>query len=233
MILSIGPERKALRGGTGMITIVLADDHQVVRQGFRALLETEPDLKVIGEAADGDKAVQLVENLQPDVLVLDLVMTGTNGLEVTRQVAKRSPKTAVVILSMYSSDDYVLEALRAKAKGYVLKESGADELVTAIRVVVSGRRYIAPPLSERVIDTFLNMADGERTDSYDGLTAREREVLYMAARGIKNAEIADKLFISRRTVEAHRTNMMRKLGLHSQIQLVRYAMQRGILPQNV
>ncbi len=213
-----------------MITIVLADDHHVVRQGLRALLETEADLRVVGEAGDGIATAQLVENLKPNILVLDLMMTGMNGLEVTRQVSKRSPKTTVVILSMHSNEGYVLEALRAGAKAYILKESSADELVRAIREVTAGRRYLGPPLSERVIDTYLRKAESSMLDPYDTLTTREREVLHLAAQGNTNAEIAAKLFISRRTAEIHRTNMMRKLELRTQTQLVRYAIQRGILP---
>lgn len=213
-----------------MITIVLADDHQVVRQGLRALLETQEDFSIVGEAADGITAAQMVENLKPNILVLDLMMTGMNGLEVTRQVSKRSPKTIVVILSMHNNEGYVLEALRAGAKAYILKESSADELVRAIREVIAGRRYLGPPLSERVIETYLRKAESSIIDPYDTLTAREREVLHLAAQGSTNAEIAAKLFISRRTAEIHRTNMMRKLGLHTQTQLVRYAIQRGILP---
>ena len=215
-----------------MISIVLADDHHVVRQGLRALLETEADFRIIGEAGDGLEAARLVENLQPNVLVLDLMMGGMNGIEVTRQVSKRSPKTTVVILSMHNNEAYVLEALRAGAKAYILKESSADELVRAIREVSAGRRYLGPPLSERVIDTYLRKAESSMLDPYDTLTTREREVLHLAAQGSTNAEIAARLFISRRTAEIHRTNMMRKLALHTQTQLVRYAMERGILLPN-
>lgn len=213
-----------------MISIVLADDHHVVRQGLKALLEAEPDLKVIGEAGDGITTAQLVENLKPNILILDLMMTGMNGLEVTRQVAKRSPKTIVVILSMHSNEGYVLEAMRAGAKAYIIKESSADELVHAIREVMAGHRYLGPPLSERVIDNYMKKAETNALDPYDALTTREREVLHLAAQGNTNAEIATRLFISRRTAEIHRTNMMRKLGLKTQTQLVRYAIQRNILP---
>ncbi len=213
-----------------MITIVLADDHHVVRQGLRALLETETDFRIIGEAGDGITTAQLVENLKPNILVLDLMMSGMNGLEVTRQVSKRAPRTTVVILSMHNNEGYVLEALRAGAKAYILKESSADELVRAIREVIAGRRYLGPPLSERIIDAYLSKAESSIPNPYDALTAREREVLHLAAQGSTNAEIAARLFISRRTAEIHRTNMMHKLDLRTQTQLVRYAMERGILP---
>lgn len=213
-----------------MITIVLADDHHVVRQGLRSLLQAEPDCSIVGEAGDGLEAAQLVERLQPDVLVLDLMMPGLNGLEVTRQVSQRSPRTHVVILSMHPNEAYVVEALRAGASAYVLKESTSAELVRAVRQAVAGRRYLSPPLSERAIEIYMQKAEPAALDLYETLTAREREVLHLVAEGHTNAEIADRLFISRRTAETHRANLMRKLGLRSQTDLIRYALQRGILP---
>jgi DNA-binding NarL/FixJ family response regulator len=211
-------------------TIVLADDHPIVRQGLRALLEVEPDLHIVGEAGDGLETVQLVERLQPDVLVVDLMMPGLNGLDVTREVGQRSPQTHVIILSMYANDAYVLEALRAGAAAYVLKQSTADELVRAVREATAGRRYLSPPLSERAIEAYMQRAKEAALDPYETLTTREREVLHLAAEGLSNAEIAARLFLSPRTVEVHRANLMRKLGLHSQTDLIRYALQRGILP---
>ncbi len=217
---------------TKTISIILADDHQVVRQGIRALLETESDFKIVGEVSDGIAATEIVEKEQPDVLVLDIEMKGMKGLEVARQVSQRSPKTNVIILSMHNNDDYVLEALRAGAKGYVLKESSADELVQAIRTVMTARRYLGYPLNEQVLDTYLQISKGDKADPYDILTLREREILYLVAQGSTSSDIADKLYISRRTVEVHRGSMMKKLGLHSMAQLIRYAMQRGIPSQN-
>ena len=213
-----------------MMTIVLADDHHVVRQGLRALLEAEPDFRIIGEAGDGLEAVELVENLQPDVLVLDVMMPGLNGLEVTRKVSRDSPQTRVVILSMYDNEGYVVEALRNGAAGYVLKESTAANLVQAVREVAAGRRYLSSPLSERSIAAYIEKAKGAPLDLYDTLTTREREVLHLASEGHSSREIAERLYISPRTVEVHRANMMRKLGLSTQIDLIRYALQRGILP---
>lgn len=213
-----------------MTTIVLADDHHLVRQGLRSLLEAEPDFSIVGETGDGLEAAQLVERLRPDVLVLDLMMPGLNGLEVTRQVSQRSPRTHVVILSMHPNEAYVLEALRAGAAAYVLKESTSAELVRAVREAVAGRRYLSPPLSERAIEVYMQKAESAALDPYETLTAREREVLHLAAEGHTNAEIADRLFISRRTVETHRANLMRKLGLRTQTDLISYALRRGILP---
>jgi DNA-binding NarL/FixJ family response regulator len=213
-----------------MTTIVLADDHHVVRQGLRSLLEAEPDFSVIDETGDGLEAAQLVERLQPDVLVLDLMMPGLNGLEVTRQVSQRSPRTQVVILSMHANEAHVLEALRAGAAAYVLKESTSAELVQAVREAVAGRRYLSPPLSERAIEIYMQKAESAVLDPYETLTPREREVLHLVVEGHTNAEIADRLFISRRTVETHRANFMRKLGLRTQTDLISYALRRGILP---
>jgi two-component system response regulator NreC len=213
-----------------MITLVLADDHHVVRQGLRSLLEAEPDLQVIGEAADGLETMRLTENLRPDILVVDVMMGGISGLEVTRQVSKHSLKTGVVILSMYSNEAYVLEALKAGAKAYVLKESTADELVKAVREVAAGRRYLSSSLSERAIEAYIEKSKDTVLDPYDTLTTRECEVLHLAVQGCTNADIATRLYISRRTVEVHRTNMMRKLGLRTQAQLISYAIRRGILP---
>lgn len=212
------------------ISIVLADDHHVVRQGLRALLEAEPHFFVKGEAGDGLTALQMVENLRPDILVLDLMMPGLNGLEVTRQATKLSPSTRIIILSMHAGEAYVLEALRNGAYGYVLKDSGADELVEAINTVMGGRRFLSSPLSERAIDLYITKSQDLPEDPYDSLTTREREVLQLAAEGNTNVQIADMLSISPRTAETHRANMMRKLDLHNSTELIRFALQRGIIP---
>jgi len=212
------------------ISILLADDHHIVRQGLRALLEAEPDFHVLGEAADGLEAVQLVERLQPDVLLVDVMMPGLGGLEATRQVRERFPKTQVVVLSMHSNEAYVLQALRNGALGYVLKDSNAADLIKAVREAGAGRRYLSPPLSDYIIDAYVNKGHETVFDIYETLTNREREVLHLAAEGHTNADIAVRLSISPRTVEIHRTNMMRKLGLHSEHDLIRYALRRGILP---
>jgi two-component system response regulator NreC len=213
-----------------MINIILADDHQVVRKGFKALLSVEPDLAVVGEAGDGFETIKLVDQLQPDVLVLDLMMAGINGLEVTRQLSKKNSKIGIVILSMHSNEAYVLEALRSGAKAYILKESPPEELVRAIREVYAGRRYLSSPLTERAIEAYTQKTEVQNIDTYEQLTTREREILQLAAQGRTNSDIAARLFISPRTVETHRTNLMRKLELHNHSQLIQFAIQRGLIP---
>jgi two-component system, NarL family, response regulator NreC len=212
------------------LTIILADDHHLVRQGLRALLEAEEDWSVIGEAANGLEAVELVERLKPRMLIVDLMMPGLNGLEVTRQVTQRCPQTRVILLSMHANEPYVMEALRHGAGGYVLKDSSAAELIQAVREVAAGHHYLSPPLSERAIHAYIQRANATALDPYDTLTSREREVLHLAAEGLNNQEIAARLIISPRTAETHRTNLMRKLGLRNQTDLIRYALRRGILP---
>jgi two-component system response regulator NreC len=213
-----------------MIKIILADDHQVVRKGLKALLSAEQDFSIIGEAGDGLETVKLVEQLQPDILILDLMMSGINGLEVTRQLNKKCPKTGIVILSMHSNEAYVLEALRSGAKAYILKESPPEELVRAIHDVAAGRRYLSSPLSDRAIEAYTQRTEVKPIDPYDQLTTREREILQLTAQGSTNNEIGSRLFISPRTVETHRTNLMRKLDLHSHTQLIQFAIQHGIIP---
>jgi DNA-binding NarL/FixJ family response regulator len=210
-------------------TIVLADDHALVRQGLRAVLESEPDFAVVGEVGDGLAVADAVERLTPDVLIVDVVMPGLSGLEVTRQVMQRSPGTRVVVLSMYANEAYVLEALRNGALGYVLKDASASDLVRAVREAVAGRRYLSPPLSEQAIEDYARRTLPDGLDPYDALTTREREVLHLAAQGCSNPEIADRLSISPRTVETHRANLMRKLELRGQTDLVLYAVRRGII----
>lgn len=212
-----------------MIKIALAEDHLIVRQGLLALLAMEPDFSVVGEASDGLEVVPLVERLQPDVLVLDLMLPGMNGLDITRQVVRRSPQTQVVILSMHANEVYVLEALRTGAKGYVLKGSGIEDLMNAVHEVAEGRVYLSPPLSERAIAAYIENADAALSAEYESLTDRERQVLHLAAEGQNNRRIATRLSISPRTAETHRTNLMRKLNLHTQAELITYAIGRGIV----
>jgi two-component system response regulator NreC len=210
--------------------IALADDHPVVRHGLRAVLAAEPDFSLVGEAGDGLEATELVERLKPNVLIVDLMMPGLNGLEVTRQVCRRSPETRVIVLSIHANEAYVMEALKKGAAGYVLKDSSASDLVQAIREVAAGRRYLSRQLSEGAIEAYVQKAEATTLDIYETLTAREREVLQLAAEGRSSSEIAERLAISPRTAETHRANLMRKLGLHTQTDLIRYAFRRGIIP---
>ena len=211
------------------VTVLLADDHPIVRQGLRHLLEAEPDLKIVGEAEDGLQAVQLTDKFRPNVLIVDIMMPGLNGLEVLRQVKDRSPGTCSIVLSMQSADVYVVEALKSGALGYVLKETGPSELVNAVQQVMSGRRYLSPRLSERLIDVLLQTSDESTLDPYETLTNREREILHMVAEGLTTSAIAKRLSISPRTAELHRGRMMDKLGFNNQTELIRYALKRGIL----
>ena len=211
-------------------TVVLADDHAIVRQGLRAVLEAASDFNVVGEAADGLQVLDLVEQLRPNVLVLDVMMPGLNGLEITRQVRIRCPQTRVVILSMHADEGYVMEALRNGAAGYVLKEASTTEVAQAVREVAAGRRYLSQPLSERAIEVYAEKAQSAPLDLYETLTTREREVLQLCVEGCSSTEMATRLGISPRTADTHRANLMRKLGLQNQTALVRYALRRGILP---
>jgi DNA-binding NarL/FixJ family response regulator len=215
------------------LTIVLADDHQIVRQGLQAIFRTEPDLRVVGEAAGGPEALRMVERLRPDVLVLDLMIPGLSGLEVARETARLSPRTRVVVLSMHANEAYVVEALRAGANAYVLKEEGARELVSAIREASVGRRYLSASLSEESLQAYGKRESPSIVDPYHTLTRREREVLQLTAEGQSGSEVAARLFISPRTVEAHRANLMHKLGVRNQKELVRYAVQHGILSEQL
>jgi two-component system response regulator NreC len=212
-----------------MISVVLADDHHVVRSALRALLEGETDLSVIGEAGSGHETLRVVEKLQPDVLVLDLMMGGVHGIEVTRQVPKLSPRTRVVILSMHSNEAYVVACLRAGARAYVLKDSDPEEFVTAIRRAAQGQRFLSSVLSERAVEAYAAGEKNAEDDPCSTLTNREREILHLAAEGRTSAEIADMLCISRRTADTHRSRLMRKLHVHSQAELIRYAIERGIV----
>ena len=214
-------------------TIVLADDHHVVRQGLRALLETEPDFTLVGEAGDGLDAVRVTERLKPNVLIVDLMMPGINGLEVTRQVSERTPQTRVLVLSMHANDAYVLEALKNGASGYLLKNSAASDLIHAVREVSAGHRHLSPAISERAIELLVQKTQASTLDVYETLTTREREVLQLAAEGHPNTEIAERLFISSRTVETHRSNLMRKLGLENHTDLILFAVRRGIIQTEV
>lgn len=212
-----------------MIRVLLADDHHLVREGLRALLEAEDGIELAGEAADGLEVLSLLEDDPPDVLVVDIRMPGLNGLEVTRRARELDADVAVIVLSMYADEAYVVEALGNGASGYVLKAAQADDLITAIRTVADGGTWLSPPLSERSVQEYREKAKASELDAYETLSPREREVLQLAAEGRSNPAIAELLGISTRTVESHRASFMRKLDLSGQTEIVRYALKRGII----
>jgi DNA-binding NarL/FixJ family response regulator len=212
------------------ISIVLADDHPVVRRGIRALLEAEPGYAVVGEASDGLHLLRLAERLQPDVLLLDLMMPGLNGLDALPALRRRCPRTRVVVLSVHGDEAFVQRALKDGATGYALKDCDPDILMRAVREAAAGRRYLSPPLSERAVEAYVEKAHAAPPDPHETLTPREREVLQLAAEGYTGAETARRLSISPRTVEMHRGNLMHKLGLRTVADLIRYALRRGIIP---
>jgi DNA-binding NarL/FixJ family response regulator len=212
------------------VSIVLADDHPLVLRGLRSALETEPEFDVVAETADGLDAVRVVERLQPDVLVLDLMMPGLSGLDVLPIIKQRSPRTRAVILSMYSSEHFVLQALRNGALAYVLKGCDPSFVLEAIRRAAAGQRYLSPAVSCLAFEAYGEKAGSAPPDPHDLLTPRERQALQLAAEGHSNAEIAARLSISPRTAEMHRSHALRKLGLRSQAELIRYAIRRGMIP---
>jgi len=212
-----------------VIRVVLADDHTIVRQGIRALLEAESDIEVIAEAESGPDAVAAVQQYRPDVLLVDMMMPGYNGLEVTHQISQQWPTVRVVILSMHSNEAYVTQALTNGAYGYVLKNAPISDLLMAVRQAAAGQHYLSPPLSDQILQDYLEKTREALHDPYETLTSREREILHLAAEGFSNLKIAEYLSISSRTVEVHRAHLMRKLMLHNQTELIRYALQRGLL----
>lgn len=211
------------------IRVLLADDHQVVLDGLRLLLAGERDIDVVGEARDGLQVFPRVDELKPNVLLLDLMMPGMHGLEVVRQANKRAPELRIVVLSMHANDAYVVEALRNGARGYVLKQADSRAVVEAIRVAAGGERYLSPPLSMARVVEFESRQRASRLDPYETLSSREREVLKLAADGLTSREIGRRLDISKRTVDTHRANLSRKLAVESQAELVRFAVKRGLV----
>lgn len=211
-----------------MITAIIADDHEIVRHGLRGILEQDGTCRVVAEAADGLTATQLVDKHKPTLLILDLNMPRLHGLEVLRQVRTSSPHTRVIVLSMHNDEPYVIEALRGGAMAYLLKGSESQDITRALKEVLAGRRYLSATLSEWAINALMSKP-ADDTDPLHNLTQRERMVLQLAAEGLSNAEVAEKLFISPRTAETHRTNLLRKLGLQTQTDLVRFAIRKGLI----
>ncbi len=214
------------------IRLLIADDHTIVRQGLRKLLEDEPGMEVIGEAVDGRDAVTKATDMMPDIVLMDLSMPGLHGLEAARQITKRLPKTRVLILSMHKNEAYVLQALQAGASGYILKDSASEEVTGAIRAVSRGDSYLSPAISRLVIEDYLRLSipgQGGTKSLYDTLTVREREIFQLLAEGLKNQEIAERLHVSVKTVETHRAHIMEKLNLNNIAELVKYSIEIGIV----
>jgi len=213
------------------IRVLLVDDHAVVRDGLRFLLEAGGNITVVGEAADGRQAVRQVQALLPDVVVMDIAMPELNGIEATEQIRQACPSTQVVILSMYATKEHILRALRAGANGYLLKESAGQEVVDAIRAVRAGRRYLSQSITETVIDDYVHERQAPPAQSpLERLSSREREILQLVVEGKSSTEIAEILYLSPKTVETYRSRLMRKLGLSDLPSLVKFAIQHGLTP---
>ena len=214
----------------GKIRVLLTDDHTLFRQGIRTLLAGESDIEVIGEAGNGSDAVKLARETRPDLVLMDIGMTGMSSFEATRQIRKERPETRVVFLSMYDDEDYLAECVEWGGSGYILKDSPADQLLTAIREVHRGGSYLSPRLLTRLVDDFRAHGGGYvRQPRFDTLTKREREILKLLAEGKSVKEIAVEFDLSVKTVEAHKFNLMRKLDIHNKAQLVQYAIQKKIV----
>ncbi|MDH7486385.1 MAG: response regulator transcription factor [Anaerolineae bacterium] len=214
-----------------MITVILADDHAIVRDGLRAILEAQGDIRVVGEAADGRQALELAQKLRPDVAVMDIAMPELNGIDATYEICQTCPATQVVILSMHSTAEHIFRALEAGAQGYLLKESAGQEVVEAVRAVHAGRRYLSGRIADAVIDDYLRQrrAAGPKSP-LERLTPRERQVLQLVAEGKSSAEIGDILALSPKTVDTYRSRLMQKLGLRDLPSLVKFAIQHGLTP---
>jgi len=217
-------------GREAVIRVLLVDDHTILREGVRALLAGEPEIVVVGEAADGQEAVEKVDKLLPDIVLMDMVMPRMNGLEATSRIKQKHDDVKVLILSMYDDDEYVQQVIQAGASGYVLKGMAADDLTLAIREVHSGSSFLNPAIAAKLIEDYVRRVRGNEPESgEEPLTAREREVLKLIAEGNTNQEIADVLCLSRKTVESHRANIMRKLDLHDVTELVKYSLRTGLI----
>ena len=212
------------------IRILLADDHKLMRSGLRLLIEQQADLTVIGEAADGREAVALAKSLRPDVAVMDISMPNLNGIEAAHQITQSHAEIAVIVLSMHPDESYVLRALKAGAKGYLLKDSAESDLITAVRAVARGKSFFSPAVSKVLLDDYIRkLKRSGAEDAYDLLTPREREVLQLVAEGKSNKEVANLLNLSVYTVETHRSNIMQKLNLKGVPELTLYAVRKGII----
>jgi two-component system, NarL family, response regulator NreC len=212
------------------VRIIIADDHPFMRTGLRHVLEEHPEFRVVGEAADGREAVQMVGKQNPDVAILDIGMPNLNGIEAARQICASAPRVAIIVLSMHSDEAYVLRALKAGARAYLLKQSAEADLIAAVKAVSLGKSFFSPAISQMLLEDYMRqIRDRDVEDSYELLTPREREIMQMVAEGQSNKDIANRLNLSLYTVETHRSNMMEKLSLHSVPELILYAVRKGII----
>lgn len=212
------------------IRVLLADDHAIVREGVKMILTKEPDFEVVGEAQDGRQALELVERMKPNVVVMDISMPEMGGIEATQQVKERHAGVNVIALTMHEDESYVFKLLRAGASGYVLKRAAAQDLVQAVRAAAKGEAFLYPSVARKVVEDYLKRVEaGEERERYDGLTEREKEILTHIAQGLSNQQIAQKLYISIKTVQTHRAHILEKLGLHDRTELVRYAIRKGLI----
>lgn len=212
------------------IRVLIVDDHAIVREGLRALIEAQPDIEVAGEATDGDEAVTMTGELLPDVVLMDITMPVLNGLQATDQIKKLYPDVKILALTMHESDDYFFKILEAGASGYFIKGGSSTELIAAIHTVNNGDAFIYPSMTKKLLSDYMNRIEtGKDAEHYDGLTRREREVLKLIAEGYTNQEIADQLTLSVATVNTHRARIMAKLGLRGRTDLIKYAIQRGFI----
>jgi DNA-binding NarL/FixJ family response regulator len=210
--------------------VLIADDHPLIRSGLRALLGREPEFEVVGEAADGYQALELVEQLKPDVVMLDVSMPRLNGIDVAQKISEKTPSTRIIIVSIHSDEGYVLRALKAGAKGYLLKASPEGDILNAVRAVAAGQAYLSPEISRLLVEEYVReMRFRGVEDSYDLLSIREKEILQLLASGATNRQVAEMIHVSVATVETHRTNIFQKLGIHSLPELILYAVRKGLL----
>ena len=211
------------------IKVFVADDHTILRQGIKALLDNQGGIEVIGEAKDGREAIKIIEEVLPDVILMDIAMPGLNGLEATRRIKKKFPKMKVLVLTMYTNEEYIFQILNAGANGYLVKETAFQDLISAIRAVYRGEAFMSPSISKKVINNYIKRARGDKKKVHDILTTREREILQLIAEGNSNKRIAEALFISPKTAETHRTHIMDKLNIHDRAGLIKYAIRKGIV----
>lgn len=212
------------------IRVLVADDHAIVREGVRMILGREPDIEVVGEAGDGQQALDLVATVHPQVVIMDISMPGVGGIEATQRLKATHPEVQVLALTMHEDETYVFQLLRAGAAGYVLKRAAAQDLVQAVRAAARGEAFLYPSIARKVVEDYLKRVEsGEERERYDGLTTREKEILTLIAQGLSNQQIAEKLFISIKTVQTHRAHILEKLGLHDRTELVRYAIRKGLI----